>query len=67
MTFGTMIAMCRDKGIKDTDDIQCIIGYFDGSPATDFVLDTWPVDHADPSLNKRPKTLDFKRRRRDAT
>lgn len=64
MTFGAMIAMCRDKGIRDEDEVGCVIGYFDGFPATDFYCDVWPADRAEANLN-RPKTIDFRKRRKD--
>lgn len=66
MTFAAMISMMRDRGLQDYDEIGSIIGYFDGYPATEFTCDVWPVDRADPNLKNRPRSIDFKRRRKDA-
>lgn len=61
MKFGTLIAMCREAGVKDSDELRTIVGYFDGSPATAYKVDVWPEDRAD-KANNQPKTIDVKKR-----
>lgn len=42
MTLGAAIAMCRDKGIQDDDELDSIIGIFSGQPAVEFECQVWP-------------------------
>lgn len=64
MNLPMVIAMMKAKGLKESDDIQCINAFFDGVPDTEYVCDVYPIDSADARIG-RPKTVMFKRKRRD--